>query len=501
MSNAEVSYGRRLGEIAAVRPDDADLLLVDREGTEVPVRWRELEVRSNQIAQALADLGVTADSVVALALPSCVEHVFVTLAVWRLGAALLPLRHDLPAWEMERLLGTASPAVLVSDDHHADVPVLTRADLAKTAALEWRALEDRIAESTHILASSGSTGRPKLIITPARGVLEGDAQSTLVKGGLGAVTALVTSPLYHVNGFAFTAPALLEGARVVVMTKFDAQLAVDLIAKHQVTFTVMVPTMLQRIARLDTVRADQLASLQRVIYGGSTIPEWVVDRWLELIPPDRFVFTYGSSERLGLFSMTGAQWKEHRGATGMPVDVDVKILDEERNEVAAGEVGEIYMRPLTSQPRFRYLGMPMPEPTPDGYLSIGDLGRLDADGYLYIADRRKDMIISGGVNVFPAEVEAALSEHPGVHDQVVVGVPDDEWGHRVHAIVAPHDPAHAPTVEELREHCRSRLAFYKVPKTYEIVDALPRTEAGKLNRTALAAERAAQQLPRGSEHG
>ncbi len=134
--------------------------------------------------------------------------------------------------------------------------------------------------------------------------------------------------------------------------------------------------------------------------------------------------------------------------------------------------------------------MPTPEPTADGFYTIGDVGWLDADGYLYVTDRRKDMIVSGGANVFPAEVENALSEHPAVVDQVVVGVPDDEWGQRVHAILQVADPAHPPTDDELRAFCKERLASYKVPKTFEIVERVPRTEAGKLNRTTLGTERA-----------
>jgi len=276
------------------------------------------------------------------------------------------------------------------------------------------------------------------------------------------------------------------------MEHFDAQLAVDLIERHGVTFTVMVPTMLQRIARLD-VRPEQLASLRTLIYGGAKVPEWVVDRWLQLIPPSNFVFTYGSSERLGMATMTGEEWAYHRGATGRPVDVTLSIRDDEGHELPPREVGLIHMRPLDPDRRiFRYIGVPTPEPTADGYYTIGDLGSVDEEGYLYVADRRTDMIITGGANVFPAEVETALSEHPAVADQVVVPVPDDEWGQRVHAIIQPLDPANPPTAEELRDFCKARLAAYKAPKTYEFVERVPRTEAGKLNRTQLGEVRARQ---------
>jgi bile acid-coenzyme A ligase len=490
----QTSYGKRLTDIAAVRPDEADLTIVASDGAERAVTWRELETRANQIARALEGLGVRPGDVVMLALPTCAEHILVTLATWKLGATVLPLRHDLPQWEMERLLEIADPAVLVSDTHTSDrCPVSSSADLAATSSLPSEPLEDRVSECINLVASSGSTGRPKLIARPARGVVDDQLNRLYIDAE--APTVLATSPLYHVNGFHFAAPSLLQGFHSIVMEKFDAALAVELIERHQVDMTVMVPTMLQRIARLDGLRSERFASLKSLLYGGAKIPEWLVDRWLELVPPEVFIFAYGSSEALGNVQMTAAEWAEHRGATGRAIDVAISIRDAEGDELPPGEVGLIFIKNLTDAPRFSYIGQPTPEPTEDGYTTIGDLGWVDEDGYLYVADRRTDLIVSGGANVFPAEVETALSEHPGVIDQVVVGVPDEEWGHRVHAIVQPADSASPPTVEDLRAHCRERLASYKVPKTYELVERMPRTEAGKLNRRDLAAERAGLAVP------
>ena len=310
-----VSYGRRLTEIAAARPDDVDLIVVDRDGNERGVTWRELETRANQIARSLQAAGAGKGDVVALALPSCVEHVLVTVAIWKLGATLLPLRYDIPDWEMHRMLELAHPKVLVSDQHHASCPVLTRADLAATAALRDDALPDEVSECVNFVASSGSTGFPKLIVTPSRGVVGDDAPRNASMGET-ATVVLVVSPLYHVNGFSFAAPVMLEGGRVVILEKFDAARAVELIERHRITLTVMVPTMLQRIARLPDVERRQFNSLQRVIYGGAHVPEWVVDRWLELVEPSVFMLMYGSSERLGLVMMSGAEWATHRGSSG-----------------------------------------------------------------------------------------------------------------------------------------------------------------------------------------
>ena len=320
-----------------------------------------------------------------------------------------------------------------------------------------------VSECINLVASSGSTGFPKLIVTPARGVVESDPAVGSTRGDIPMVV-LVLSPLYHVNGFAFAAPAMLEGGRVVILEKFDAERAVELIERHQITFTVMVPTMLQRVARLPNLRREQLASLQRVVYGGARVPDWVVERWLELVDPSVFVFSYGSSERLGLVMMNGEEWAAHPGATGKPVDVELSIRDAEGTPLPPGEVGEIFMRPLGPRRLFEYIGMPTPDPTADGFYTIGDVGWLDDDGYLYVTDRRTDMIVSGGANVFPAEVENALSEHPDVVDQVVVGVPDDEWGQRVHAILQVTDPAHPPPTTSSAPSARSGSPPTRCPR-------------------------------------
>jgi bile acid-coenzyme A ligase len=152
-------------------------------------------------------------------------------------------------------------------------------------------------------------------------------------------------------------------------------------------------------------------------------------------------------------------------------------------------VGEIFMRPHGAGPTYAYIGSPPAKGTPDGFTSVGDLGWVDAEGYLFLADRRVDLIITGGANVYPAEVEAALTEHPSVGDVAVIGVPDEDWGKRVHAVIQPRDPGDPPTVAALDAHCRERLASYKIPKSYEFVAQLPRDDAGKLRRSGLVAER------------
>ena len=486
----EISYGRQLTRLAAEHGDERAVVLAHADGTETTLTWNELERRATQVAHRFAELGAGAGDLVVVALPNSIEHVVASFAGWKVGASVLPMRHDLPPWERDRLLDLAGAAVVVGDWDDAPDGVVSTADLAGTLSYPDDPLPDAVPKWSRVVASSGSTGRPKLIATPTPGIVALSPLET-VTGDSGPVVMLGASPLYHTNGWACGPGALVEGHRSVLMERFDAALAVDLIERHRVTMSIMVPTMLMRIARLPDVREHDFSSMQRIVYGGASIPEWVVRSWLDLVGPEHFMFAYGSSENVGMVLCTGTEWLQHPGTTGIGATCDLKIVDEHGDEVPTGTVGEIFMRAHDPGEPFVYVGAATPAPTSDGFQTIGDMGWLDADGFLYIADRRKDMIITGGANVFPAEVEAALSEHPGVADQVVIGLPDDEWGQRVHAVVEPVAGSAAPTDDELRAFCKERLASYKVPKSFELLDQLPRTSAGKINRGALAEERGA----------
>jgi bile acid-coenzyme A ligase len=489
-----VSYGRRIRMLAEERPDDAALIFAAQAGGERSYSWAELERRSRQVAALLAARGVGQGSLVALGLRNSPEHVIATLAAWKLGACVLPLRWDLPDWERARLLELAKPALVVAADWDAaGVPVLPLAELQASESGPAPELPDRVADPARALASSGSTGRPKLILKPGRGeTIPGQTLGRVVDTPPGAVTELIPAPLYHTNGFMLVHSVLQNGDRALLMERFDAQRAVELIERWRVQFVTMVPTMLLRIARLPDFARRDFSSLLAVLQGGAPCPAWLVHAWLERVGPERFFMTYGSTENAGLSRIRGDEWLEHPGSVGRPFNSEFRILDEDGRELPPGEIGEIFGRSTSAAgPTFSYVGAPPPRSTPDGFASVGDLGWLDADGYLYIADRRADMVITGGANVFPAEVEAALLEHPGVADAAVIGLPDPEWGQRLHALWQARDPQRPPAEEDLLLHCRARLVPYKVPKSFERITALPRSEAGKLSRSALAQERSA----------
>lgn len=480
-----VPYGVRLSELAAERGEETALIVAGDDGTDTVYTWRALDGRANQIARCLLGHGIAQGNIVANALPNSLLHVATTFAAWKVGASVLPLRSDLPPWERERLLDVADPKLVVGD---WDVPrALPSSELWASVDLSGEPLDGApVPPHSRMIATSGSTGTPKLIVGPDP-ALYVERPEPMHNIAAASSVVLCASPLYHTNGSASCYAPLLAGSTVVLLEHFDAARAVDLIERYHVTGTILVPTMLQRIARLDGVRSRDFSSLRNVNYGGASLPEWVARTWLELVGPEHFIFSYGGSEGIGLTMCTGVEWLLHPGTSGVPRDCELAILGPDGEHLPPGSIGQVYMR-SPGGATFRYVGIPTPEPIAGGYRTFGDMGWVDEDGFLYIADRRQDMIVTGGVNVFPAEVEAALSEHPDVEDVVVVGIPDPEWGHRVHAIVQGGADESA-----LRAFAKERLSGPKVPKTFELVAVLPRTSAGKINRSKLVEERTAAQ--------
>lgn len=488
-----ISYGRRATELAAAAPEQPAVVFAPREGPERVVTRRTLDERSNQVARLLIEHGAGPGRLIALALANSPEHVFTSMGAWKAGSGVLPVRSDLPEWERERLLEVAGVALVVGDVATSRVPVVTPAAIAASVDRPADPLPDVVAHPAVAVASSGSTGRPKVIVSPHPGAGIPGSVPPMPSAYLDLperLPQLVPAPLYHTNGFSIAQSLIFGGELMVLMERFDAAQALDLVERHRIACFTAVPTMLARMARVDGVRDRDLSSLVYVMQGGSACPAWVVEAWNDLVGPERFFMSYGSTERVGLTILRGVDWLTHRGSCGFPYQTEIRILDDTGRDLPAGEIGEIFMRrPDDPAPQFEYVGAEAPVRTDDGFTTIGDLGWLDADGYLYIADRRVDLIVTGGANVYPAEVEAALSEHPDVGDVVVIGLADPEWGRRVHAIVEPTDPAAPPSPEVLDAFVRARLAAYKVPKDYELVDRLPRTDAGKINRGLLRAER------------
>ena len=478
-----IPFVSRIRTMAEEHPEMVAVTFVDEHGSTTELTWKHLDERSNQVGRAMAARGVGFGDRVGLELPNSVEMVEAVLAAWKIGAAPVPVRWDLPDWERDRVAKVLDAALMVGRD---GVDLFVEADAESTdphplVVSPW----------VSGICSSGSTGTPKVIMDHTPAVLLPSALPFPAAWGVdvGRQRILIPTALYHTNGFAqFT--YLLAGDSLTLMVKFDAALAVDLIEREKITTVTATPTMLARIARLPDIDRRDFSSLVWVQQGAASFPPALVRTWIDLIGGDRLYMCYGMTERLGLTAIRGDEWLEHPGSIGRGFrGTELRILDERQRDVPAGEVGEIYLRSTTTG-KYGYLGSSQTLPmTDDGFATAGDLGRLDADGYLYIADRRVDMIVSGGANVFPAEVEAALSEHPEVADVVVIGLPDPEWGHRVHAIIEPEGLTASLSEEEIRAFAKQRLAAYKVPKTVEFVSTIPRSAATKVNRAQLVADR------------
>lgn len=485
------SFGRRIAELAEEHPEQTALVFLSSDGREELIDWATLDSSANRMARRLDKAGAGPGTTVALAIPNSPTHVTATIAAWRVGACVLPVRADVPGWERRRLLDLAKPDVVVGDWEEAGAARLDPAELDSTAADASPAteLEDRIPDPFLAITSSGSSGLPKLIVSLEPGVYDPDSptyQTAAAMGSAGNEVQLVPTALYHTNGFRITHSGLQRDETVVLMEHFDAAQAVDLIERHRVTRVTMAPIMLLRIARLPRIEERDLSSLRSLLQGAAPCPPWLVRWWIDRLGAEKFFIAYGASERIGVTMIRGDEWLERPGSVGRGMRTDIRILDEDGRELPAGEIGEVYLRQhYADGPTFRYVGAPEPQRTDDGFLTVGDLGKVDEEGFLYVVDRRTDMIVTGGANVFPAEVEAALLEHPAVADVAVVGVDDPEWGRRVEAVVEPADRERPPSEDELDAHCRSRLAAYKVPKRIRLVDRLPRGETGKINRSQI----------------
>jgi bile acid-coenzyme A ligase len=339
------------------------------------------------------------------------------------------------------------------------------------------------------MTSGGSTGRPKVIIDTAPAETDPEsAENGMKVGG----TTLVPGPLYHAGPFMTSWSALLSGGRVILMTRFDAEQSLALIDEHSVGWVLFVPTMMQRIWKLpEAVRGRyDLSSLERVMCTGAPSPAWLKRAWIDWLGPEKIYEAYGGTERIAGTMISGSDWLEHPGSVGKPtLGRKLKVLDEDGRECGPGEIGEVYMLPPGGKgSTYIYLGAEAKEQG-DGWQTIGDLGYLDEEGFLYLVDRRTDMIVTGGANVFPAEVEAALDAHPAVRSSAVIGLPDDDLGQRVHAIV---DAPDGVAEEALRGHLADQIVRYKIPRSFEFVDEPLRDDAGKVRRSALREAR----LPR-----
>ncbi len=472
----------------------------------------DLLTRSRRLAHGLYARGLRPGDAVAAVLPNAEEAIELYLATAAAGYYLVPINFHFVGPEIAHVLTDSEARVLVAHERFAERCAAAIAELGWTPDRCFavgdipgftpyselsRGQPDSVPEGATagrvMHYTSGTTGRPKGVRRPLPGVApEAFEWSRLVETyrldpRLDHVH-LCCTPWYHTAPLVFVAGSLHAGHAVVLMDGFSPERMLELIERYRVTHTLMVPTQFVRLLALPeaTRRRYDLSSLTRAVHGAAPCPPEVKRRMIEWWGP--VITEYYASTEGGGTVVFAEEWLRKPGTVGRPFpDAEIVIMDDDGNRLPPGEVGVVYFR--VSGEGFEYFKDPEKTAAArrGAYATVGDVGYLDRDGYLFLCDRRSEMIISGGVNIYPAEVEAVLLSHPGVRDAAVFGIPNDEWGEEVKAAIEPADgvvPDHR-LAEEILQYCRGRLAGYKVPRSIDFVEAMPRDPNGKLYRRKL----------------
>lgn len=501
-----------LGERARLTPDKTALVVVD---TGERLTYGELDARAVRCSLAWRHLGLAKGDRVALLAHNRVEFVEAFFAAPKSGHVLVPLGTRLTARELAPILRDAGPRALLYDGELADT---ARALRELVQVPHWIALDEPIdpadllysdltaasdpgsftrtrcdPEDLHcLLYTSGTTGRPKGVQIPHR-MTAWNGTNTVCGWQLRADdVSPVFTPLYHAGGLmAFLVPLFVIGGTVVLHRGFDPGQIWRTVETEGCTVVLGVPTIWKLLMEAPELETVDLSSVRWLISGGAPLPHYIQETYQAR--GVTFKQGFGMTEvGVNCFAMTTEDSRRKVGSIGKPMMfTEVRLVDEEGEEVAPGEVGEMLFR----GPHVCLGYWNDPESTAaalddEGWFHSGDLARRDEEGFFYIAGRRKDMIISGGVNVYPAEIEAELLQHPGVADAAVVGVPDETWGEVSVAFVVPL-PGRELSPDELAAHLGERLARFKVPKHYRLVDELPRTPYGKVVKGELRRQVAA----------
>lgn len=469
-----------------------------------------IQANANRIARLLDEAGLERGGVVALLCPNVPEFLYCFRALTFSGRILTPIGCHLPTDDARYIVENSGATALIAHAEHSDTAQTLAAGLAGEHCFSiggaipgFRPLEDyrhhdpapleQPAAGDVMLYTSGTTGRPKGVHRGLKprgeppGVV-GAAGRAMMQHFLGEQADgrhLAVAPLYHAAAITYAEGAALCGADVVVLRRFDPEEFLHTVEKYRIVSTFLVPTHFVRLLRLPEAvrRRYDLSSLQLVCHGAAPVSIPVKRAMIEWLGPILFE-SYGGTEGGGIH-ISSQEWLEHPGSVGRPApELRVRILGADGREQPPGEAGLIYM----SNPNgFEYLGDP--EKTADAWrddqFTLGDIGYLDHAGYLYLCDRRSDLIISGGVNVYPAAVEAVLLQHPAIEDCCVIGLPDEEWGEQVCAVIKPRQDLSAALREEIEAHCRQELAPAQVPRSLIVDSTLQRTPTGKLSRRQL----------------
>lgn len=454
--------------------------------------WRELDRRANQRARLFRSLGVAQDDFVTIALPNSSLLHEVVFATWKLGATANVISSRFPEPELQAVVDIVRPGLIVGGAILASAPCQQLTGDEDIEQFSDHPMPTKVARYWRAQTSGGSTGRPKVIVDHMPSAYEESQLANftdLVRMKRDGVI-LNPGPLYHTAPFTMTHHGMLIGNTIVGMASFDAEEMLRLVDRHAVDWISMVPTMMNRISALPSdVRARYCTdSLRTILHVGAPCPPALKQLWIDWLGPERIWELYAGTERVGITMISGTDWLRKPGSVGKSVDHrQINIIDDGGAPLPPGKIGEIRFDNPDGEPPSHYLGDHAGQ-TLSGSVGYGDLGYLDEDGFLFLVDRRTDLILRGGANIYPAEIEAAIAARSDIVCSVVVGLPDDDLGARVHAIIEPA-PGAQVDLEELHAFLTTRMASYKLPESFEIARSQLRDDAGKVRRTALRDER------------
>jgi len=485
-------------------PDKTAFIFEDRRHT-----FREVNQRVNSLVNALADLGVGKGDRVGILAYNCSQY-FEVFGLAKAGRVCVPLNYRSVGRELSYLINNSEISALIVESEFVDVVESIRHELDGVRTLicldaevegmlNYEELIGRFppdeptdeieADDPCILFyTSGTTGRPKAAIHTHRSMV---AEATLPHRNLSPDDiVLCVMPFFHVGGLAaHMVAAFAAGATIVIHKKFDESLVLEAIEKEGPTYIFLVPAMIIRLLEHPNLSQYDLSSLHAVGYTGAPMPVEALRRGVRLLG-EVFVQELGQTETLNMSVLKREDHKVEGSpkelrrleSAGKPLKAgELRIVDEQGRDVPVGEPGEIIARSDRMMKGYWRLPMDTAETIKDGWLHTGDVGKMDEDGYIYVVDRRKDMIISGGENIYPREIEEVLYMHPAVLEAAVVGVPDDKWGESVKAVVVLR-PGSAVCEEEIIEFCKDHMASYKKPRSVEFWDDFPRTGSGKIKK-------------------
>jgi acyl-CoA synthetase (AMP-forming)/AMP-acid ligase II len=499
---------------------DQEILVFDDQRLTYGQLWTEIQ----QLANVLRGLGVDRGDCVAVLQTSSQRYVQAYYAAAHIGAVFLPVNYRAKLPELEYMLTTANTKVLLVGDRYVDAVnqlrprlscvhsyvamespqdgMLSLAELLSSASSEIEPPEVEDEDTTILMYTSGTTALPKAVLLTYNDFTAYVTANVEMADGTARGTSLICVPLYHIAGATNVMSNVWTGRKMVLLRQFDAEEWLGAVEREGVTHAFLVPTMVKQLIDHPQFAKYDLSSLQNLSYGGAAMPFPVIRRAIEMFPKSvGFVNAFGQTETTSTLTVLGPD--DHRldgsaeevelrlkrlKSIGLPLaDVELKVVDEDGNQLAAGQVGELWVRtPRIMKGYGGENGTTSPLQA-DGWLPTRDMGWIDDDGYIFLAGRKDDMIIRGGENIAPAEVEAVIYSHPAVDEAAVVGVPDVEWGQRVAAFVVAR-PGVDLGADELAEFCRQRLASFKKPEIIRFLDALPKNHMGKVLKKDLRAQ-------------